>query len=72
MSSTEKEYLTSQEAAKILRVTPATVMNMIKRGQLRGRKVGIAGKSSPWRIYKEDVLRYIELEEETISVKASK
>jgi excisionase family DNA binding protein len=71
MGSVEKEYLTSQEAAEILRVTPATVMNMIKRGQLRGRKVGIAGRSSPWRIYKEDVMKYIELAEEKSSVKAS-
>ena len=66
-----KTYLTSQEAAEILRVTPATVMNMIKKGQLRGKKIGIGGISSPWRIPKEDVLEYAEAEEEKSSVKVS-
>ncbi len=66
-----KTYLTSQEAAEILRVTPATVMNMIKRGQLRGKKVGTGGVSSPWRIPKEDIIEYVESIEEKPSVKAS-
>jgi len=55
MQDTEREYLTSKEAARILKVTPATVMNMIKRGQLRGKKVGTGGISSPWRIPKEEI-----------------
>ena len=67
----KRKYLTSQEAAEILRVTPATVMNMIKRRQLRGKKIGIGGISSPWRIPKEDVLEYAELEDEKSSVKVS-
>ena len=59
----EKEYLTSEEVAQILRVTRATVMNMIKKGQLRGKKVGIGGISSPWRIPKEDIVKYVELKD---------
>ncbi|MFC1719156.1 helix-turn-helix domain-containing protein [Candidatus Poribacteria bacterium] len=64
-------FLTSKEVAEILRVTPATVMNMIKRGQLRGKKVGAGGVSSPWRIPKEDVIEYVGSIEEKSSVKAS-
>lgn len=65
------EFLTSKEVAEILRVTPATVMNMIKRGQLRGKKVGAGGVSSPWRIPREDVIEYIGSIREESSVKAS-
>ncbi len=71
MQSIEQEYLTTQEAADILKVTPQTVMNMVRRGQLRGKKVGVGGISSPWRIIKEDVVKYVESEMERISVKAS-
>jgi len=53
MHNKEQEYLTTQEAAVILKVTPQTVMNMVRRGQLRGKKVGVGGISSPWRIVKE-------------------
>lgn len=67
----EKEFLTSEEAAQILRVTRATVMNMIKRGQLKGKKVGSGGVSSPWRIPKKDVIEYVELETENSNVKTS-
>ncbi len=65
------EFLTSKEVAEILRVTPATVMNMIKRGQLRGKKVGAGGVSSPWRIPKEDVIEYVGSIEKKSSVKVS-
>ncbi len=68
---TEQEFLTTQEAAEILKVTPQTVMSMVRRGQLRGKKVGVGGVSSPWRIVKEDVVRYAESETEESSVKAS-
>ena len=68
---TEQEYLTTQEAADILKVTPQTVMSMVRRGQLRGKKIGIEGVSSPWRIPKEDVLEYARLKEEKSSLKAS-
>ena len=71
MQAIEREYLTSKEAAEILKVTPATVMNMIRRGQLRGKKVGTGGVSSPWRIPKEDITEYVESIEEKSSVKAS-
>jgi excisionase family DNA binding protein len=68
---TEQEFLTTQESAEILKVTPQTVMSMVRRGQLRGKKVGVGGVSSPWRIVKEDVVRYAESETEKSSVKAS-
>lgn len=71
MQDLEEEYLTSREAAKILKVTPATVMNMIRRGQIRGKKVGSGGISSPWRIPKREIIKYIESEEEESSVKVS-
>ena len=71
MQKTEQEYLTTQEAADILKVTPQTVMNMVRRGQLRGKKVGVGGISSPWRIVKDDVVKYVESETEKSSVKAS-
>jgi excisionase family DNA binding protein len=71
LESNRSEFFTSKEVAEMLRVTPATVMNMIHRGIFQAKKVGIAGKSSPWRIYKEDVIKYIEREEEKSSVKAS-
>ena len=66
---TEQEFLTTQEAAEILKVTPQTVMSMVRRGQLRGKKVGVGGVSSPWRIVKEDIVRYAESETEKSSVK---
>ncbi len=68
---TEQEYLTTQEAAEILKVSPQTVMSMVRRGQLRGKKIGVGGVSSPWRIPKEDILEYARLEEEKYGVKAS-
>ena len=67
----EQELLTTKEAAKLLRVSSATIGNMLRSGVVRGTKVGIGGKSSPWRIYKEDVMKYIERKEEKSSVKAS-
>ena len=68
---TEQEFLTTQEAAEILKVTPQTVMSMVRRGQLTGKKVGVGGVSSPWRIVKKDVVRYAESETEKSSVKVS-
>jgi len=70
-TSTEQEFLTTKEAAELLRVSAATISNMLRSGIIRGTKVGIGGKSSPWRIYKEDVMRYIERETEQSSVKVS-
>lgn len=66
----EIELLTTQEAARILRVTPQTIMNMIRRGDLPGRKIG-AGNTSPWRIPREAVIKYINFDKEKPSVKAS-
>ena len=70
-TSVEQELLTTKEAADLLRVSSATIGNMLRNGIIRGNKVGIAGKSSPWRIYKEDVMKYIERETEESSVNVS-
>ncbi len=59
--SVEQELLTAKEAAELLRVSSTTIGNMIRRGKIRGTKVGIGGRSSPWRVYKEDVIKYLEL-----------
>lgn len=60
--STEHRLLTTKEAAELLRVSQTTIGNMIRRGVIRGTKVGVGGRSSPWRVYKEDVEKYLELE----------
>ncbi len=67
----EVELLTTQEAAQILRVTPQTIMNMIRRGDLPGRKIGARGNTSPWRIPREAVIEYINFNEKESSVKVS-
>jgi excisionase family DNA binding protein len=70
-TSTEQELLTTKEAAELLRVSSATISNMLRSGVIRGTKVGIGGKSSPWRIYKEDVMKYVERGTEKSSIKVS-
>lgn len=71
MQNTQQEYVTTQEAAAILKVAPQTIMNMVRRGQLRGKKIGVEGVSSPWRIVKEDVVRYFESKAEESSARVS-
>jgi excisionase family DNA binding protein len=53
------EYLTNDEVAKILRVHPRTVDRWLKRGMLKGYKLG-NGKTSLWRISKNEVKKFLE------------
>jgi excisionase family DNA binding protein len=48
----EPELMTTNEVAALLKVTPATVMNWAKSGELRGLKLNHRG----WRFYRKDVL----------------
>ena len=52
------EYLTNDEVAKILRVHPRTVDRWLKRGMLKGYKLG-NGKTSLWRISKDEVKKFL-------------
>lgn len=52
--SRQSETLTPEEAAKYLRVSPATVYRHLRSGRLPGAKVG-----QQWRIRKVDLDRYL-------------
>jgi excisionase family DNA binding protein len=45
-------YYTHEEAAKILRVSPRTVLSLFKRGAVQGIKIG-----REWRVLGSDLLR---------------
>lgn len=49
------EFLTAQEVVEKLRVSLPTVIREIKRGKLRGVKIG-----NQWRVRTEDLESYIE------------
>ena len=53
------ELLTCAEVEKTLKVSRATVIRMIRQGKFKGRKVGSALRSSPWRIYKDSFDAYL-------------
>lgn len=56
---TEEEFLTTAEVAEILRVNVWTVKKLLAAGGFKGAyKVG-KGKTSPWRIPKGAIDRYI-------------
>lgn len=50
-----KTVIDAKEAAKMLGVTPRTVVRLVERNELPGFKVG-----DVWRFYREDIQRYIE------------
>lgn len=52
---TEKTPITAKEAAKMLGVTPRTVVRLVERNEIPGFKVG-----DVWRFYREDIQRYID------------
>jgi excisionase family DNA binding protein len=52
-------FLTNDEVAKILRVHPRTVDRWLKRGMLKGYKLG-NGKTSLWRISKSEVKKFLD------------
>lgn len=51
----EQKYLTVEEVAEILRASPQTVRNMIKRGEIPAIRIG-----RPWLIKKSDLDRILE------------
>lgn len=53
------EFVTTKEAAQMLEVSIATICNMLKRGKLKGRKIGKEGITSHWRISKQSLEDYI-------------
>jgi len=55
---TEKNIFTLQEVAKYLKVSAQTITKLIKRGELKARKVGRV-----YRLTQEDVDRYLEGED---------
>jgi excisionase family DNA binding protein len=55
MPVTEEVYLTAEEVATKLRLSPETVMRLLRQKKLPGFKVG-----GTWRISQKDLERYIE------------
>lgn len=45
----------TKEVAKMLGVTPRTVVRLVERNEIPGFKVG-----DVWRLYREDIQRYID------------
>lgn len=45
----------TKEVAKMLGVTPRTVVRLVERNEIPGFKVG-----DVWRFYREDIQRYID------------
>jgi excisionase family DNA binding protein len=50
-----KTPINTKEAAKMLGVTPRTVVRLVERNEISGFKVG-----DVWRFYREDIQNYIE------------
>lgn len=50
-----KEYLTTKEIAKILRVEPRTVLNLIARKEIPATKIGWE-----WRVERIDFIIYLD------------
>lgn len=58
MAKEEKvELLSTREAAEILKVTTQAICKMIWDGRLKATKLGNA--TSPWRIDKDSVMKYL-------------
>jgi|GraSoiStandDraft_57_1057295.scaffolds.fasta_scaffold1061706_1 excisionase family DNA binding protein len=55
MPVTEEVYLTAEEVATKLRLSPETVMRLLRQKKLPGFKVG-----GTWRISQKDLEHYIE------------
>jgi len=53
------EFLTNDEVAKNLRVHPRTVDRWLKRGLLKGYKLG-DGKTALWRIPKSELKKFLD------------
>jgi excisionase family DNA binding protein len=53
--ATEKIPISTREVAKMLGVTPRTVVRLVERNEISGFRVG-----DVWRFYREDIQQYIE------------
>lgn len=49
-----EDVLTTEEAADLLRVSTKTILGLVSRGTLPGRKVGRA-----WRFLRSDLVAYV-------------
>ncbi len=56
-ATTSAQLLTVPEVAEQLRVSPYTVQNWLRTGQLKGYRPG--GRKAGWRIEAEDLARFI-------------
>ena len=52
---TTRTPISAKEVAKMLGVTPRTVVRLVERNEIPGFKVG-----DVWRFYREDIQRYID------------
>ena len=57
MEERNLELISTKEAAKMLNVSIQTICKMIWDGRLKATKLGNA--TSPWRINKESVMKYL-------------
>ncbi len=62
MENKDVELVSTKEAARKLRVTAKTILHMISDGRLKAVKLGNA--TSPWRIRKDSVMKYIKKTED--------
>jgi len=57
MTSEKVELISTKEAAELLKVTRQGICKMIWDGRLKAAKLGNA--TSPWRIDKDSVMKYL-------------
>jgi len=56
----EDKYYTTQELAKMLKVTSNTVNTLIRQGKIKAVDVGTGtGKRAHWRIYEGQYLKFL-------------
>jgi excisionase family DNA binding protein len=53
------EFYTRSEAAKYFKVHPRTIERWLRNGSIKGYKLG-KGKTSPWRISKDEIDGFLE------------
>ena len=58
MVMTEERLLTVRDVAERLAVHENTILNWLRRGQLRGYRVG--GTKAGWRVKETDLVRFME------------
>lgn len=53
-----KESYTTAQAADLLNVSRAVILNAIRNKELKASKIGKRGRTSSWRIKKSDFIEY--------------